>query len=211
MVPSLELLLPFFVAAAVFACVPGPGMFYAAAQTVAGGRRAGWLSALGFHIGGYVHILVAAFGLAIVLKTVPALHLAVKLVGAAYLIWIGIRYFRGSGQRSVRPVADALPAARKAFRDSILVEVLNPKTALFYLAFLPQFTDGSASLPLWAQIVALGAVVNVLFSLTDAVCIVLSDTVTRRLTEDGHARRWAERLGGSVFIAFGINLAISRQ
>src|SRR3546814_3960302 len=67
--PSLELLIPFFLAAAVFACVPGPGMFYAAAQTIARGRRAGWLSAVGFHLGGYVHISAAAFGLAIVLET----------------------------------------------------------------------------------------------------------------------------------------------
>ena len=208
--PSFDALLPFFVASAIFACVPGPGMFYAAAQTVAQGSRAGWLSAFGFHLGGYVHILAAAFGLAIVLKTVPVLYVAVKLAGAAYLIWLGIRYMRGFKSRPVTPDARA-STGRKAFRDSVLVEVLNPKTALFYLAFLPQFTDGSASLPVWAQIVVLGAIVNTVFSMTDAVCIVLSDTVTRSITASRRVERLAQCLGGGVMIAFGINLAVSRQ
>jgi threonine/homoserine/homoserine lactone efflux protein len=97
---SLELLLPFFVASAVFACIPGPGMFYAAAQTIAHGRRVGWLSAIGFHLGGFVHIMAAAFGMAILLKTVPVLYVIVKLLGATYLIWLGIKYFRGLGTQS---------------------------------------------------------------------------------------------------------------
>jgi len=96
--PSFELLAPFFVASAIFACVPGPGMFYAAAQTIAQGRRAGWLSALGFHLGGFVHISAAAFGLAILLKTVPVFYVVARLAGAAYLIWLGIKYFRGLGR-----------------------------------------------------------------------------------------------------------------
>ena len=208
--PSLDALLPFFVASAIFACVPGPGMFYAAAQTVAQGSRAGWLSAFGFHLGGYVHILAAAFGLAIVLKTVPALYAAVKLAGAAYLIWLGVRYIGGIDRHAVTPTGP-VSGGRKAFRNSILVEILNPKTALFYLAFLPQFTDGSASLPVWAQVVILGAIVNVVFSMTDAVCIVLSDKVTRKLAGSRRLERLAQRIGGGVLIIFGINLAVSRQ
>ncbi len=203
--PSLDLLLPFFVASAVFACVPGPGMFYAAAQTVSHGSRAGWLAALGFHLGGYVHILAAAFGLAIVLSTVPVLYAALKLVGAAYLIWLGVRYFAGSGQRTAASTG-MRPTGRKSFRDSILVEILNPKTALFYLAFLPQFTDGAAAFPVSGQIVVLGLVVNAMFSLTDVACILLSDMVTKRLGGSRRLARLAQRVCGGVLVAFGVNL-----
>src|SRR3546814_12216711 len=126
-------------------------MFYAAAQTIARGRRAGWLSAAGFHLGGYVHISAAAFGLAIVLETVPVLYTVAKLAGAVYLIWLGVRLFL-----SPRPLGRSLVGSEvrpysHAIRDSIIVEVLNPKTALFLLAFLPQFTHLSAPLPAWDQ------------------------------------------------------------
>jgi threonine/homoserine/homoserine lactone efflux protein len=96
-------------------------------------------------------------------------------------------------------------------RDSIAVEVLNPKTALFYLAFLPQFTDISASIPVWAQVFVLGAIVNVMFTITDALCIELSDAMTKWLVISRRAGRLAQRVGGSILIALGVNLAISRQ
>jgi threonine/homoserine/homoserine lactone efflux protein len=209
--PSFELLVPFFVASAIFACVPGPGMFYAAAQTFAQGHRAGWLSAVGFHLGGFVHILAAAFGLAILLKTVPVFYIVVKFAGATYLIWLGVKYVRGL-ERPARSDVAALPKpSRKALRDSIVVEVLNPKTALFYLAFLPQFTDNDASLPIWTQILVLGAIVNTMFSITDAACIVVCEAASKRLAASQRIGRLAQRIGGSVLIALGINLAVSRQ
>jgi threonine/homoserine/homoserine lactone efflux protein len=209
--PSLDLLIPFFLAAAVFACVPGPGMFYAAAQTIARGRRAGWLSAVGFHLGGLVHIAAAAFGLAIVLETVPVLYTVVKLAGAAYLVWLGIRLLT-----SPRPPAASLAAAevkpqRRAIRDSVIVEVLNPKTALFYLSFLPQFTDASASLPVWAQVLVLGTLVNVMFSATDAACVLLSEQVTRQLAASQGASRLMRRVGGGILVALGVKLATAQE
>ena len=186
-------------------------MFYAAAQTIARGRRAGWLSAAGFHIGGYVHILAAASGTAVLLQAVPVLYGAVKFAGAAYLIWLGIRLF-ASPKRIVVSVAELeLTTRRGAIRDSIAVEVLNPKTALFYMAFLPQFTDVSASLPVWAQIVVLGTIVNFLFSVTDAVCVLLSERMTRLFTASEAANRLVRRIGGGILVALGVNLAASRQ
>lgn len=209
--PPFELLLPFFVASAVFACVPGPGMFYAAAQTMAHGRRAGWLSAVGFHLGGFVHIMAAALGVAILLETVPALYVIVKLLGAMYLVWLGVGYFTGSSKSNAAGFAARHKSDCRALLDSIIVEVLNPKTALFYLAFLPQFTDMSASLPVWAQVLVLGAIVNLMFSVTDAVCIELSQAMTKRLVVSHCAGRLAQRVGGSLLIALGVNLATSPQ
>jgi threonine/homoserine/homoserine lactone efflux protein len=125
--PPLELLLPFFVASAVFACIPGPGMFYTAAQTIAHGRRAGWLSAIGFHLGGFVHITAAAFGMAILLQTVSVLHVIVKLLGATYLIWLGIKYFGALGSAVSTDFAVRQKPNCKALRDGIVVEVPESK------------------------------------------------------------------------------------
>ena len=142
--PPADLLLPFFIASAIFACVPGPGMLYAAAQTMASGRRSGWYAALGFHLAGLGHIAAAAFGVSILLQVIPTLFALMKLVGAGYLIWLGIRYLlRPAPLHAPGPAPDL--RAAKALKDSILVEALNPKSALFYLAFLPQFTDAAAS------------------------------------------------------------------
>ncbi|MBA3516952.1 MAG: LysE family translocator [Rhizobiales bacterium] len=209
--PSSDLLIPFFVATVVFAFVPGPGMLYAAAQTIAGGHRAGWLSMAGLHIGGYAHILAAAFGLAVMLEAVPALYAIVKFVGAAYLIWFGIKLFRSTQPVVMSTAQPELITRHRALRDSIAVSVLNPKTALFYLAFLPQFTDISALLPVWGQILVLGTIVNFMFSATDAVCVLVSERMTKLLIASQAANRFARRIGGGILVALGVNLAVSRQ
>ena len=209
--PAFDVLIPFIVASLIFACVPGPGMAYAAAQTIARGPRAGWLSAVGFHIGGYAHILAAAFGLAVLLETVPILYAIVKFAGSAYLIWLGLRLLRSPNRIAASVAHPESTSHGRIIRDSIAVEVLNPKTALFYLAFLPQFTDQSTALPVWGQILVLGTVVNFVFSITDAVCVLLSDRMARRLIASQAAKRLARRIGGGIFVALGINLAASRQ
>jgi len=186
-------------------------MFYAAAQTIARGRTAGWLSAVGFHVGGYVHISTAAFGLAVLLETVPTLYTIMKLAGAIYLIWLGTRLFMSPKTVVVSLAAVGEKPNDHAIRDGAVVEVLNPKTALFYLAFLPQFTEASASLPIWARILILGTIVNFIFSATDVFCILLSERVTRRLAASQWANRLAQRIGGTILIGLGINLAVARQ
>lgn len=208
--PSLDLLIPFFVASAVFACVPGPGMLYAAALTIAHGRRAGWLSAFGFHLAGYVHVAAAAFGLSLLLQAVPVLYTGVKLAGAAYLVSLGVRMMLSKPAAAAAEVAPGRPSPRHAVRQSIAVEVLNPKTALFYLAFLPQFADPSAVLPVWSQILVLGAIVNVLFSVTDVVCVLLSIRVGAILAASRRTGRIARRLGGGILVLLGVELAVAR-
>jgi threonine/homoserine/homoserine lactone efflux protein len=210
-VPSSNLLIPFFLASAVFACVPGPGMFYAAAQTLASGRKAGWWSALGFHIAGLGHVAAAAFGVSALLAIVPALFTAMKLAGAAYLIWLGINYLRGKQTPASASHAPPAATASKALRDSIVAEAVNPKSALFYLAFLPQFTASSAALPIWAQIIVLGTIVNAMFSLTDAVLIETSHALATRMRSSERFVLMLRRLGGGVLIALGINLALARS
>jgi threonine/homoserine/homoserine lactone efflux protein len=208
--PSSDLLIPFFVATAIFACVPGPGMFYAAAQTMAAGRGAGWYSAIGFHIAGLGHIAAAAFGISVLLQMTPKLFVGMKLAGAGYLIWLGVRYLRGRTSL-VASSSSSSRAAGKALRDSIVAELLNPKSALFYFAFLPQFTDASAELSVWIQIVILGAIVNVIFTITDAILIEVSHAVMSTLKASERIALLVQRIGGGILVALGVNLALARQ
>jgi hypothetical protein len=114
-------------------------------------------------LAGYVHVIAAALGLAVLFTTVPVLYTALKLVGAVYLIWLGIKMFRTDATPTALPGKMPEKSARKAFWESATVEILNPKTAIFYLAFLPQFADPMASMAIWAQLLILGTIVNVVF------------------------------------------------
>ena len=209
--PSTELLLAFLAATAVFAYMPGPAMLYAAAQTVSRGRWAGLTASLGIHLGGYVHVVAAAAGLSVLFHAVPVLYTVVKLVGAAYLVWLGIGLIRqAGGPAGALPTTDA-GSGRRAFLQSVAVEVLNPKTALFFLAFLPQFTNPSAALPIWAQLLVLGTIVNVMFSSADLICVALAGAVVERLRRSSRMQRAVRCAGGAVLIGLGANLALQRQ
>ena len=213
--PSIDLLAAFFVATAVFAYMPGPAMLYATAQTLARGRRAGWMAALGIHLGGYAHVVAAALGLAVLFEAVPVLYTVVKFAGAGYLIWLGITLLRSPAnpETSVAEIKSRSPGLTfwgRAFWESVAVEILNPKTAIFYLAFLPQFTDLSAALPIWAQLLVLGTIVNVMFSSADVACVLLSDKAMAVLKGSPSANRLAKRVGGGILIALGVNLAATR-
>ncbi|MEM6464549.1 MAG: LysE family translocator [Pseudomonadota bacterium] len=209
--PSTELLVAFFIATGVFAYMPGPAMLYAAAQTIARGRKAGWLAALGIHVGGYVHVAAAALGLAILFDLVPILYMVLKFAGAAYLIWLGIRLFRAKQPVGGHMLKIESKSPRRAFWESVTVEALNPKTAIFFVAFLPQFTDPTALFPIWLQLFILGTMVNVIFSCADIVCVLLADRITDLFRRSQATGRFAQRLGGGILIALGFNVALQRH
>jgi threonine/homoserine/homoserine lactone efflux protein len=209
--PSAELLITFFVTTALFAYIPGPAMLYAAAQTLARGRKAGLLAALGIHLGCYAHVIAAAAGLSVLFHLVPLLYMGVKLLGAAYLIWLGISMLRTCRQGD-EVTAHALPkSGRRAFAQSIVVEVLNPKTALFFMAFLPQFVDPAAAFPIWLQFMTLGVIVNLLFSSADIVCVMLAGGLITRLRRSNRAQRLMQRAGGTLLIGLGAHLALQKS
>ncbi len=201
----MELYLAFAITTATFALIPGPAMLYAAARTLAGGRRAGLMASLGLHLGGYVHVIAAAAGLALLFHAVPPLFVAMKLAGAGYLVWLGLSLFRDRGSAKRPELAPF--SAERAFAQSIVVEVLNPKTAIFFLAFLPQFVDASASLPVWAQLFLLGTIVNLTFSAVDIVCVFFASAVMARLQRSRRSQRIMQRIGGSILVALGARLA----
>ena len=202
----MALYLAFAITTATFALMPGPAMLYAAARTLAGGRRAGLMASLGLHLGGYVHVIAAAAGLALLFHAVPPLFMAMKLAGAAYLVWLGLSLLRDR-DNAVRP--DLAPlSAQRAFAQSIVVEVLNPKTAIFFLAFLPQFVDASASMLVWVQLLALGTIVNLTFSLVDVVCVIFASAVMAKLQRSRRSQRIMQRVGGSILVGLGARLAL---
>lgn len=207
--PSLDVLVAFVIATAVFACMPGPAMLYAVAQTMARGKRGGWLAALGIHLGGYVHVVAASLGLAVLLTLVPALYLAVKLAGAVYLVWLGVKLFLSKQGATVITPGSEGKMPRRIFWESIVVEMLNPKTALFYVAFLPQFTDPSAAFPVWLQLFILGTVVNFVFSSADVLCVLLTGRLAVFLRAS-RAALMVRRIGGGILIALGVKVALSR-
>lgn len=207
--PSFDVLLAFIVTTALFSVLPGPSMLYAAARTMAGGRQAGLMAALGLHLGAYVHVAAAAAGLSVLFHAVPIVYAGVKLAGALYLIWLGITLFRAR-QSTDAGTTGATRSARQAFAQSVTVEVLNPKTALFFLAFLPQFVDGAAAFPLWLQFAILGTVANVLFGFVDVVIVMLAAVIIGRLKRSSGVQRLMRRVGGAILVGMGVHLALQR-
>jgi threonine/homoserine/homoserine lactone efflux protein len=205
---STEVLIAFAVATALFAYFPGPALLYTAAQTLARGRRAGLMAALGIHIGCYAHVIAATLGLSAVFRYVPEAYTALKIAGAAYLVWLGVQMLRGGGTDAAPKIAPK--SARRAFAESIVVELLNPKVAIFFIAFLPQFVDPAGSLPIWLQSLILGVIVNLAFSSADLVTVFAASAVVTRLKKSGAAERFARWIGGGLLIGLGIKLGFDK-
>jgi len=195
-------------AAAVLALTPGPGMAYVVARTVAGGRQEGLASCLGTGLGGMLHVLAAALGLSVLLAQSALAFSLIKYVGAAYLVYLGVRMLM---QKT--PEGDSTPVsaqgARRAFAEGILVEALNVKTALFFLAFLPQFTTPAE--PLLVQLVLLGSICVALNTLVDVMAVLGA----QRLLKSGLGRtaraRLMTRASGLTMIVLGAWLALSKR
>lgn len=204
-----DTLIAFAAATLLFAYMPGPALLYTAAQTISRGQRAGLMAAAGIHAGCYVHVLAAAFGLSAMFAAVPTLYFALKLAGGCYLVFLGIQMIR------TRVVAGPLPelaakSARRAFADSILVEVLNPKVAVFFIAFLPQFVSPASAMPIWIQFLLLGTIVNFAFTSADLVTVVFAAQVKKRLTRSSRFQDLTRWLGGSLLVGLGLKLATDR-
>jgi threonine/homoserine/homoserine lactone efflux protein len=206
---SWEILGAFFLAALLFAYMPGPALIYTAAQTMARGRRAGFMAALGLHLGGYVHVAAATLGLSALFQFVPPLYTALKIAGALYLVWLGISILRRRGEPAAPHVAAR--SARRAFVESMTVEVLNPKTVLFYVAFLPQFVDPAGAWAVSLQFLVLGVIVNAMFASADVAAVLLTDRLLASVGRASWRERAARAVGGSILIALGARLAFLRD
>lgn len=206
MVPASRLIV-FFTAAFLLAIAPGPGMLYVLSRSLAGGRREGVLSALGTFAGGMVHVFAAAAGISIILAQSALAFATVKYAGAAYLCFLGIRMIMDARSSQEVPL-DAPPAARRPFWQGIATEVLNPKTALFFLSFIPQFVDHRNGHVFW-QFVALGTVSVILNTSADLVVIMLAGPLGERIRSSIKFRRGQRTVTGFIMIGLGTYLATS--
>ena len=198
----------FLFAALMIAVLPGPGIFYVAARTLSGGRRAGLASTIGTGLGGLVHVMAGAVGVSAIILASAELFTTLKLIGAFYLVWLGFRTFRDADRLTPNQVA--APTRERAFRDGVLVEALNPKTAAFFLAFIPQFIDPSAGYPA-LQFITLGLVSVTLNTLADIVVVLMASTASAGLARRPRLLQ-RMRQGSGIFIAgLGLSLAFARR
>ena len=207
--PEPSTLAVFALAALALIAVPGPNIIYITTRSLADGRRAGMVSVLGVETGTLIHVAAAAAGLSALLASSAAAFAVVKYAGAAYLVWLGVRTLlaREPAEQG-RDVPAPVPLGR-VYRQALLVQLLNPKVALFFLAFLPQFVDpdrGAAAL----QILVLGAVVAGLGITISSIYALVADTAGRSLRErrPGFARG-QRYLTAAVYLALGAAAALT--
>ncbi|MGZ4338776.1 MAG: LysE family translocator [Gaiellaceae bacterium] len=205
--PSASAFALFCLASAALAAVPGPAVTYIVMHSVDKGRRAGLASAAGVASGGLVHVAAATVGLSALVASSVTAFTAVKLAGAAYLIVVGIRRVVG---RDESEQVQAPPAALgRLYRQGVIVNVFNPKTALFFLAFLPQFVNTKASVP--PQVALLGLVFAAIAFASDCMYALLADLLAGRLRRSGRGARVRRFASGGIFLALGVTAAAAHR
>ena len=201
-------LLAFLFAAVVLAITPGPGIAYVVARTVAGGRSEGLASCFGTGLGGLLHVLAAALGLSLLVAQSAIAFNIVKYIGAAYLIYLGVRLLLQKEQ-TFKATPVAAQGARRALFEGVAVEALNVKTALFFLAFLPQFV--SPGEPLVPQLVLLGTVCVALNTLVDVIAVFAANRLLRSGVARAARARLMTRMSGITMLGLGAYLALARR
>jgi len=208
-VPTFAL---FVAAALALLLVPGPAVIYVVARSVEGGRLIGLVTVLGVELGTLLHVVFAAAGLSAIVVSSAVAFSVVKWLGAAYLVWLGLRQILGrDGGDQEAPLSGSGENRLRVFSQSVLVQVLNPKVALFFLAFLPQFVDPSRSAA-WTQVVVLGTTLATLGLFTDGLYALLGGTAgewIRKQRAGAGLRRAGRYVTGGVYIALGAVAAVS--
>ena len=200
--------LAFLFAAVVLAMTPGPGIAYVVARTVAGGRSEGLASCLGTGLGGLLHVLAAALGLSLLVAQSAIAFNIVKYIGAAYLMYLGVRLLMQKEQ-AFKATPVAAQGVRRALFEGVAVEALNVKTALFFLAFLPQFVLPGE--PLVPQLVLLGTVCVALNTLVDVIAVFAANRLLRSGVARAARARLMTRMSGVTMLGLGAYLALARR
>lgn len=206
--PDLHSLLLFLAAGLALNFTPGPDMLYVTARGASEGRAAGIVSALGIGAGTLVHITLVALGLAALLAAVPVAYTIVRIGGAIYLIYLGVRALRSQTSMALQRVEPA--PLWVVFRQGVITNVLNPKVALFFLAFLPQFVDPSRGNPA-LQVVALGLLFDATGTLVNLAVALGSSRAAERLRGTGRAAVVLHKVTGALFIGLGLRLAFASR
>ena len=198
----------FFTAAVLLNLSPGPDMAFILGQTARRGVRSGFAAMFGIWTGTLIHVIFAALGLSAILATSTVAFSVVKWVGAAYLIWLGIQALRSQGTSMSADGQTSPASVQKIFKQGVLVSVLNPKVAIFFLAFLPQFVEVGAG-PVGAQLFLHGILIIVVAAFVEPPLILMGSKLTEYLSNNRKVSQWMDRGLGALFIGLGIKLATS--
>jgi threonine/homoserine/homoserine lactone efflux protein len=207
-IPDAATLAVFCGAALALLVVPGPAVLYIVASSIDGGRRAGAASMLGIQAGALVHVAAAALGLSSILAASALAFDTVKYLGAAYLVAVGLCTLLRGGSPTDPDSPARRTRLRRRFAQGVVVQILNPKTALFFLAFLPQFVDASAG-DVGLQMLFLGLVFIVLAILSDGTWVLVAGTASERLRGHAGFLRTQRYVSGSVFVGLGVATALT--
>jgi len=200
----------FFVAAVLLNLSPGPDIAFILAQTVKNGRRSGFAAMFGIWSGAFLHVLLAAIGLSAILATSATAFTLVKWIGAGYLIWLGIQAIRSDGASYSSDTEVKQLSNVKIFQQGALVAALNPKVAIFFLAFLPQFVVVGAG-PASAQLFLHGSLIIVVAAFIEPPLVILGAKLTKYLSQNAQVGAWMDRGLGALFIGLGVRLALSER
>lgn len=196
-----------FVIASILLCVvPGPDMAFLLVRSVAQGKKAGYIAALGINAGAYMHLIAAIIGISTILATSALAFSILKWLGAAYLIYLGIQALRNKGAFNLDEASPTAVKSKEIFWQGFLSDALNPKVALFYLAFLPQFVSSQGFNPT-IQLLILGVTANVIGLLVNVVLVNSSTALTKKLRRGNVLTKWLNKAMGTVFVVLGLKLA----
>jgi threonine/homoserine/homoserine lactone efflux protein len=204
---GLQTFFLFLAAALLVAVTPGPGIFYIVARTLAGGRRQGLASSVGLGLGGLVHVVGGAIGVSALIMASAEAFTTLKIVGAFYLIWLGLKTWREA--RVAGPTEVQTTGVRRAFREGIVVEALNPKTAAFFLAFIPQFIDPTANVA--AHFIVLGLISVALNTSADLVVTYWAAQARAKLTARPSLLTRTRQTSGAIMCGLGATLLFARR
>lgn len=200
-----------FLSAAVLLNIsPGPDLAFILAQTVARGRIAGCAAMIGIWTGAFCHVIFAVVGLSAVLAASAMLFSIVKWTGVVYLAWLGLKAFRSKGSLLSVPAGDRLLRPARVFVQGILVDLLNPKVAIFFIAFLPQFVVAGAG-PVWLQMLFHGVLIIGVAALVEPLVVLLGHGASARLRSSARFSRWMDRALGTLLLGLAARLAASRR
>ncbi len=200
----------FLTAAVLLNLSPGPDIAFILGQTLRGGRKTGFAAMLGIWTGAFGHVLMAAAGLSVILATSALAFSLVKWAGAAYLVWLGIAALRSGGgsfvASDIKGSLDFLPI----YKQGAMVGLMNPKVAVFFLAFLPQFVVEGAG-PFWAQMFLHGFLIIIVAGFIEPPLVIVGEKLTTKLRNNPRIGLWMDRSLGAIFIGLGVRLALEER
>ncbi len=205
----MEYWIVFFLSVIVFNISPGPDVLYILSKTIAHGKKIGFASSLGVCVGAFVHVFAAALGLSAILMTSPVAFKIVQYLGVVYLLFLAYKSFKNSSLDLAETEGEKSDCSFwGAFRQGVLIDILNPKVAIFFIAFLPQFIregHGSTSF----QFTYLGLIIILVSLIVEFFYIMLAATLAKKIKESPTFKQRADKCIGGVFIALGIKLALA--